>query len=202
MEPKSQIMPLEDLQLLHSVAEGDSRAFRTLVDVHWRRVYGNTLALVKSPQVAQEITQDIFLKIWIHRERLKDVNSFAEYIYVVGRNHVVSALRKKIAKICEEPEDIIEDQLVPDKQMQYKETYQLIMEGMEQLTPQQQLIFKMSRLEGLSYMDIAAKLNLSKNTVKGHMVLALNFLRTFIRNKLGHTLIFLALLDLFFRKFF
>lgn len=195
-------MPHEERQLLNSVGEGDASAFRTLVDLHWRRVYGNSLTLVKSPQIAQEITQDIFLNIWMHRERLKEVHSFTEYIYVVGRNQVISALRKKVAKICEEPKDLLEDQLVPDKQMQYKETYKLVMEGMARLTPQQQLIFKMSRLEGLSYMDIATRLNLSKNTVKGHMVLALNFLRTFIRDQLGHTLVYLPVLHFLSGNFF
>lgn len=202
LKPTSQIIPLEERQLLHSIAEGDARAFRTLVDLHWRRVYGNSLTLLKSPQVAQEITQDIFLKIWTNKQRLKEVNSFTEYIYVVGRNQVLSALRKKVAKISEEPKDILEDHLVPDKQMQYKETYKLVMEGVERLTPQQQLIFRLSRLEGLSYMDIATKLNLSKNTVKGHMVLALNFLRTFVRDQLGHTVLFLAIWNLLSQKFF
>jgi len=183
------ILPHDDGPLLRSIAAGDQQAFRSLVNNHWRRVYGNTLALIKSPEKAQEITQDIFLKVWLMRERLTEVQSFREYIYVVGRNQVLSELRKKLMATSAAPEDILEETLVPDKQMQFKETYGLIMLGISQLTPQQQLIFKMSRLDGLSHVDIAQRLGLSKNTVKGHIVLALNFLRTFIRDQLGPTLI-------------
>src|SRR5882757_8219504 len=162
-----------------AIAAGDSKSFRTLVDIFWSRVYGNTLTLVKSPQTAEEITQDIFLKIWQQKERLAEVQSFKHYIYVVGRNQVISQLRKKIAGKLEEPADVLEDRLKPDEQLEYKETYRLIMEGIERLTPQQQLVFKMSRLEGLSYEQIGRRTGLSKNTVKGHMVLALNFLRIY-----------------------
>lgn len=165
-----------------AVAAGDSKSFRTLVDIFWSRVYGNTLTLVKSPQIAEEITQDIFLKIWQQKERLSEVQSFKHYIYVVGRNQVISQLRKKIAGKLEEPADVLEDRLKPDAQLEYKETYQLIMEGIARLTPQQQLVFKMSRLEGLSYEEIGRRTGLSKNTVKGHMVLALNILRIYFRD--------------------
>ena len=176
-------IPLEEeRQLMLAVAAGDSKSFRTLVDIFWSRVYGNTLTLVKSPQIAEEITQDIFLKIWQQKERLSEVQSFKHYIYVVGRNQVISQLRKKIAGKLEEPADVLEDRLKPDAQLEYKETYQLIMEGIARLTPQQQLVFKMSRLEGLSYEEIGRRTGLSKNTVKGHMVLALNILRIYFRD--------------------
>src|SRR5882757_2029794 len=172
-----------------AIAAGDSKSFRTLVDIFWSRVYGNTLTLVKSPQTAEEITQDIFLKIWQQKEKLAEVQSFKHYIYVVGRNQIISQLRKKVAQKEEEPGDILEDRLVPDKQLQYKETYRFIMEGIAKLTPQQQLIFKMSRLDGMSYEEIGRKLGLSKNTVKGHMVLALNYLRIYVRDHAGITII-------------
>jgi len=186
---KNDILPEEERLLLQAIAAGDSQAFRVLVTIFWSRVYGNTLTLVKSPQTAEEITQDIFLKIWQQKEKLAEVQSFKHYIYVVGRNQIISQLRKKVAQKEEEPGDILEDRLVPDKQLQYKETYRFIMEGIAKLTPQQQLIFKMSRLDGMSYEEIGRKLGLSKNTVKGHMVLALNYLRIYVRDHAGITII-------------
>jgi RNA polymerase sigma-70 factor (family 1) len=197
---KSNILPEEERQLLHSVAAGDNRAFRMLVDIFWSKVYGNVLTIVKSPQTAEEITQDIFLKIWQQKEKLYEVQSFKHYIYVVGRNQVISQLRKKMAGKLAEPSDILEERLTPDEQLQYKETYRLVLEGIAKLTPQQQLVFKMSRLEGMSYEEIGGRLGLSKNTVKGHMVLALNFLRMYFRDHANFTITCFLLLQSILQK--
>ena len=184
----------DERRTLAAVAGGDEKAFRALVDAYWSRVYFNTLTLVKSPVVAQDLTQDIFLKIWLQRERLTEVVSFKNYIYVVGRNQVIAALRKKIIETADADMAMLrEDMQAPDAQLEGKDAYRLLMEGVERLTPQQKIIFKLSRLEGLSHEQIAKKLGLSQNTVKVHMVMALNFLRGWLRD-LGY----LSLLILFF----
>ncbi|HEY8968186.1 MAG TPA: RNA polymerase sigma-70 factor [Puia sp.] len=183
----------DERRTLAAAAEGDEKAFRTLVDDYWGRVYFNTLTLVKSPAVAQDLTQDIFLKIWLQRERLAEVVSFKNYIYVVGRHQVIAALRKKIIETADADLAMLrEDMQAPDAQLEGKDAYRLLMEGVERLTPQQKIIFKMSRLEGLSHEQIARKLGLSQNTVKVHMVLALNFLRGWLRD-LGYLSLFILL---------
>lgn len=177
----------DERQLLEDVAAGDEKAFRRLVEAYWSRVYFNTLSLVKSAATAQDLTQDIFLKIWLQREKLTAVENLKSYIYVVGRNQVISALRKKILETASMNDVTMrEDLLVPDLQLEGKDAYKVVMEGVEQLTPQQKLIFRMSRIEGLSHEQIAQRLDLSKNTVKVHMVIALNFLRTWLRDHLGY----------------
>ena len=174
---------LDERQLLAAIAAGDEKAFRIMVEAYWSRVYYNTLTLVKSPATAQDLTQDIFLKIWLQRDKLSEVESFKSYIYVVGRNQVINALRKKIVETAAaDTLALREDLLMPDLQLEGKDAYRVLMEGVERLTPQQKLIFKMSRIEGLSHEDIARKLGLSKNTVKVHMVIALNFLRGWLRD--------------------
>lgn len=188
----------DERQLLAAVAAGDEQAFRVLVDAYWRRVYFNTLALVKSNAVAQELTQDIFLKIWMQRDKLMEINSLKGYIYVVGRNQVIAALRKKIKEtVTIDKETALEDLHVPDLQLEGKEAYRILLEGMEQLTPRQRAIFTMSRIEGLSHEEIARRLELSRNTVKVHMVLALNFLRTWLAERLDYMpAIFFSLVSL------
>jgi RNA polymerase sigma-70 factor (ECF subfamily) len=177
----------EDIPLMAAVAAGDEKAFRVLVEKYWRSVYFNTLSLVKSTPAAQELTQDIFLKIWLQRDKLAAVENFRNYIYVVGRNQVIAALRKKITETISIHADAIrEDILVPDLQLEGKDAYKILLEGIEHLTPQQRQIFHMSRMEGLSHEQIARQLDLSKNTVKVHMVAALNFLRTWLYQRLGH----------------
>lgn len=189
----NQDVAADERRILAAVAGGDEKAFRTLVDAYWSRVYFNTLTLVKSPAVAQDLTQDIFLKIWLQRERLTDVVNFKSYIYVVGRHQVIAALRKKIIETADADMTMLrEDMQAPDVQLEGKDAYRLLLEGIERLTPQQKIIFKMSRLEGLSHEQIAQNLGLSKNTVKVHMVIALNFLRGWLRD-LGYLSLFIFL---------
>jgi RNA polymerase sigma-70 factor (family 1) len=175
----------DERQLLNAAASGDEKAFRVLIETHWKRVYFNTLALVKSPAIAQELTQDIFIKLWQQRDKLTTVESLPHYIYVLGRNQTISFLRKKIADTSPiSPEAVIEDVLLPHLQLEAKDAYKLVLEGIEQLSPQQKRIFHMSRIDGLSHEEIASRLQLSKNTVKVHMVIALNFMRTWIKERL------------------
>jgi RNA polymerase sigma-70 factor (ECF subfamily) len=175
----------DERQLLNAAASGDEKAFRVLIETHWKRVYFNTLALVKSPAVAQELTQDIFLKVWKQAGKLATVESLPEYLYVLGRNQTISYLRKKLIDTAEVTSaTAIEDVLLPDLQLEGKDAYRVVLEGIERLSPQQRLIFRMSRIDGLSHEEIAGRLQLSKNTVKAHMVIALNFMRTWIKERL------------------
>jgi RNA polymerase sigma factor (sigma-70 family) len=175
----------DERQLLNAAAKGDEKAFRVLIETHWRRVYFNTLALVKSPAIAQELTQDIFLKVWKQVGNLATVESFPQYLYVLGRNQTISYLRKKLIDTSDvTPAMAIEDVLLPDLQLEGKDAYRVVLEGIERLSPQQKLIFRMSRIDGLSHEEIASRLQLSKNTVKVHMVIALNFMRTWIKERL------------------
>jgi len=168
-------------RLLLSVAAGDEKAFTQLVDLYWNRVYGHALAYAKSSQKAQEITQDVFLKVWKKRDTLKEIVDFKNFLFILGRNQIISSLRKKLeGPTGSDPGEAWEDVLMPDQQLEYKEAYAMIREGIEKLPPTRKAVFKMSRMEGLSYEQIAGKMNISKNTVKEHIVLALNFLRTYI----------------------
>ena len=179
-------------ELLHLVAEGNEKAFTQLVDLYWNKVYSHALAYVKSPPKAQEITQDIFLQVWKKRETLDEVSEFKNFLFILGRNQIVSALRKKLMETTSQ--DILdtpEDQFLPDRQLEYKQSYQRILEAIEHLPPVRKTIFNLSRFEGLTYEEIAARLNISKNTVKEHIVLALNFLRTYVHTHGGPIVLFL-----------
>ena len=81
--------------LLRDVAEGDGKAFRLLFERYWRSVYGVALAFTKSPGLAEEMVQDIFLRIWLKREKLSDVEKFDDYLFIVARNHIFNKLKKK-----------------------------------------------------------------------------------------------------------
>lgn len=183
----------DEKALLIFVAKGDQKAFTRLVDLFWNDVYSHALAYTRSFPRAQEITQDVFLTLWNKRDRLPEVNNFRNYLFILGRNQIISSLRKKLDDpLGDDAAEPLETVLLPDQQFRYKEVYAAILEAIEKLPPIRKAIFKMSRLQGLSYEEIAARMNISKNTVKEHIVLSLNFLRTYlnIRNGMLPVLLF------------
>jgi len=174
----------DEISLLSAVAKGDESAFRQLFEQHWDNIYGVAFAFTKSPVIAEEMAQDVFVKIWLKREDLPQVKKFSDYLFIIARNHIFSALRKKLH---EQP---FSDHLLnyfqdtsntPDSQLLFRETEQLLQKAIEQLSPQQHLIYCLSREQGLNQEEIAAKLDISKNTVKSHMSKALQFIRNYLQ---------------------
>lgn len=168
-------------ELLTLVSQANQAAFASLVKAFWNKVYSQALAYTKSPVQAQEIVQDVFLKVWEYRDRLHTIENFSNFLFILSRNQIISGMRKNLKTKTSNDWSILEEELlVPDKQFQYKETYSLILKGIEGLPPTRRKVFKMSRLEGMSHEEIATAMALSKSTVKGHIVLALNFLRNYV----------------------
>ena len=161
---------------------GDQASFTFLLRCYWNKVYSQAVTYLKSAEQAQELTQDVFVKIWGAREKLAAIENFSDYLFIVSRNELISALRRKKEANATFVDDIEELVLQPDKQLHYKEAYQKIVDLIEQLPATRKIVFKMSRLDGRSYDEIARAMGISRNGVKDHIVKALNFLRT----NLGH----------------
>jgi RNA polymerase sigma-70 factor (family 1) len=178
------VFPLYDeATLLLKVANGDEISFRQLFEHYWDNIYGVALAYTKSTVIAEEMVQDVFLKIWLNREKLAMVEKFDGYLFTVARNHIFNELRKKVK---EEPfiDSLLnyfqETSGSPEQQLLNKESEQLINMAIKQLPPQQRIIYCLCRQDGLSQDEIATKLQISRHTVKSHMNKALKFIRNFL----------------------
>lgn len=178
----------DERAILQRIASGDAAAFHRLVDEYWKKVYGHALSYVKSPQQSQEITQDIFVKLWQRRTELTAVEHFKSWLFILSRNFIISAIRKRLRETSLDPSfDMLDMINQPDHQLQYKEMYTYIQKGIDSLPPMRQQVFRMSRMEGLSHEEIAARLGIARNTVKQHIVLALNSLREHLRLYMKNT---------------
>lgn len=167
-----------DREAIRSLAEGDEIAFRQVYNAYWNSIYSLALTYLKSPQLAQDIVQDVFLKVWNNRRNFISIDSPASYIYIMGRNAVFNALKKKTEITgLEETHHLPDDFMLPDQKIEIRELSQRIESVVNQLPPQQQLIIKLSREEGLSHKEIADRLGIEKTTVKNHIVRALNTIR-------------------------
>ena len=167
-------------ELLERIANGDSDAFRLFFDLYKVRLYVFVEQLIHSKADTEEIIQDTFLKLWQAAPGLLHIDQPGQYVYTIARNKTLNYMRK----ISREQERIRQaGALRPEmdngleEALRSKEIRQIIDRSLNHLSAQKQLIFSMSRNEGLSHEEIAAKTGLSQSRVKNILVEVLKYLR-------------------------
>lgn len=178
--------------LLRQVAGGCEQAFSLLVKEYSAIVYTHALTYLKNTSLAEEVAQDVFMKVWRNRAMLPSIQNFKGYIFVIVKNSVISEFRKKTIAANECSDDIALKDPDPADSLEARQLSELLTKAMNKLPPRRQQVFKMSRLEGKTYEEIAHELGISKSSVNQHIVEALLFLRTYLRNEAA----FLLLLSL------
>lgn len=184
--------PAEEKKVLGLLAEGNEFAFTLLFDHYRNGIYTVAVNLLKSRQLAEEIVQEVFLKVWSKREDLIYIENFEGYLFTIARNLVFDFL-KDIAKETTRKKDFVanvESAIAADQSLIEEQYNQLLQEALKQLPPQQKQIFRMARVEGLSHQAIAEQLNISRLTVKTHMAKALQT----IRQNLQHHIISISVM--------
>lgn len=170
-----------EAELLKLVAGGNERAFSEVVDHYAPVVYAQLLIYLKDIHRAEEVSQDIFMAIWRNREKLPAMENFPGYLYVSTRNKILTVVKERVLATEEPPEDRLQSLLAdPASVMEFKELMDGIRRGIDRLPARRKEVFMLSRQENLTYEEIAARLGLSKNTVKEHISEALAFLRDYL----------------------
>lgn len=189
--------PAEERQVLELLGQGDAFAFTLLYDHYRARIYGVALRFLKSRDHAEEVVQEVFLKVWTKREDMVGLLNFEAYLFTMARNVVFDFL-KNLAKEVANKKDftfIVQEVIGADQRLIEQQYSQLLHHAVSQLPPQQKQIFRLARIEGLSHQAIADELQISRLTVKAHMAKALQT----IRHNLQHHIINFALLPVILR---
>lgn len=166
--------------VIQRLQKGDSDAFLQLYNQYHQPLYHYVLRFVKSPAIAEDVLQDVFLKIWEIRSRIDPELSFKAYLYRICRNSVFKLL-KKIAidenlrvQVMQQFAQSVAD---ADLKVLWQQYQELLQAAIDRLPPQRQKVFKLCREEGMTYEQVASALGISRNTVKEHMVLAMKLIR-------------------------
>lgn len=160
-------------KLIVKLSLGNVDAFTELYDVYSRQLYRNLYRLVKDEFVAEELLQDLFLKIWEHREKIDPEKSFKSFLYKVAENLVYTHYRKlakdkrMVDKLTLVPNDFTPD---PEEIMIRKEGHNLLRMAIENLSPQRKQIYTLCKLEGKSYDEVSTELGISPSTIQDHIV--------------------------------
>lgn len=183
--------------LLLQLKDGNMVAFDTVYARYCKRLYGFVLRYIKTETDAEEIVQEVFLKLWMSRSKIDIYSSFESFLFTIAYNTTISLLRKKLneKKYIDHIESIqnIESADVVINDLQFNELNVKVQQLLNKLTPRQKEIFQLSREEGLTHNEIAKKLNISVNTVKNHMVSTLSFLKSNMDNNLIVSSLFICL---------
>ncbi|KUJ61424.1 hypothetical protein AR687_13390 [Flavobacteriaceae bacterium CRH] len=169
----------DESKLLRDLSQGSELAFTSLYNQYKNVVYSTALKITKSKVLAEEVVQDVFLKIWINHQNLGEIHNLENYLFIISRNHIFDMI-KKIARETNLSADVnyknttAEDTDTAIKDDQYSVILNQIV---DQLPPQQQKIYKMAKWDGMSHQKIGEDLGISTETVKKHMSQALKFVR-------------------------
>lgn len=163
---------LSDMELFSEMSGDNEDAFDAFFYRYNTKVYSFILHMVEVPAVAEELVHDVFLKIWLTRQTLRDIVNPGNYLFVIAKNHALNQLEKMANE--RKGKTLLETRPVkhgedPEEEFFFKESLALVTEAINQLPEQQRIVFQLSREGGLSREEIAERLNISPNTVKNHL---------------------------------
>lgn len=175
---------LNDNELYDCLTQDNEEALTILYNRYWKRMIYKAALKLDSDTDAEEVVQDTFMDIWNSRHRIKIQYSFQTYIAAIVKYKVMAKLAAN-KKIPYEATDNVYQLQVPDHSTQQWLQFsdlQTEIESVVQMLPEKcQIVFRMSREDGLSDRKIAEELNISQKTVEAHISKALKYLRNTIR---------------------
>lgn len=162
------------------IAAGDESAFTVLFNTWHQRLGDYIFRLTRSHSIAQEIVQEVFVTVWNKRALLQNIDNAGGYIYRLSRNKTLNSLRN-LSRERARNAQWVSISAEHDPGVYNESMYQLLDEAIEKLPPQQKKAWTLSRREGLMYEEIAAQMQLSRETVKRHIHLAIHFIMNYVK---------------------
>ena len=189
-------------ELLLLLIAGEERGFEGLYNLYNRSIFNFIIKYVSSVPLAEDLTQEVFIKMWENRRQLKEVRSFKAYLFISARNHTLNNLKLvfrsevAIGEVLSGFTDLRND---TEDDVLHKEYLQFLKETLNNLPERTREIFKLCREQEKSYDEVAKSLNISRNAVKNHMVRSMKFLSSSIKKEFGLSL---TLLTAFFNHLY
>lgn len=169
--------------LLNEYEQEEKNAFNVLYSLHFKALYRKIYYMVKDESIADELVQDLFLKLWQKRKELDVLKSVEGYIYRIAENLVFDYFRKeaKNQRLHDELQQNSSDGYMhSDQLLEDKERRTILCRAIDQLSPQRKLVFTHCKLEGHSYEEASISLGISVATVNTHMTHSLRIIKEYV----------------------
>lgn len=169
--------------IIEELTEGNQEAFRMVFKAAYPQVRAFSKGFTKNDADADDIAQQVFIKLWTKRAILANVRNFETYLYTITKNTVLNHMASQKAFMVDisDVRNLSTENTSPLEQIEASDLQLLIDMTVENMPLQRQAVYKLSRVEGLSNDQIAEKLGLQKKTVENHLNLALGEIRKVLK---------------------
>lgn len=180
--------------LLLRACKGDRAAFSDLFHRYKDKVFSVAYTYLEDEHMAEDIVQDVFVSVWKNCSGLCEIVSIDAWLYTVTRNYSLNALQQ-IARRGKNKQLLLSHlpahALDVEERMDVSHLQALVRQAMTLLTPQQQRIFELSRIQGYTREEIAKALGITVITVSSHLTHSLRTIRAFLSNRIGLVSLFI-----------
>jgi RNA polymerase sigma-70 factor (family 1) len=180
-------------EIVQRLKEGEEQAFQEIYSRYVGRLPAFALRIIKSPELADDVVQDIFVHLWELRGSLDPEKNFQSFLFTITRNHVINVLKRSSVNAALLREIFLntpQSSNTTETQLALTETTEILRRAMDLLPPGQKRVFELCKINGLSYEEAASELNLSPGTINAHMVKSIKFIKAYFNN---HERVILAL---------
>jgi RNA polymerase sigma-70 factor (ECF subfamily) len=168
-------------ELLNRFKKGDHTAFETIFERYSKQLYQFSFSYLKSEEAAEDIVQEVFIKIWNNRRELKTDTSFQSYLFTITLNSIRKYFNQ-LSRLNTLKHDILFDSTGLKPDFDDRSDYQFILDKMEELIRQmpekRREVFVKKKIEEKSLKEISEELNITTKTVEYHITEAMKFLKS------------------------
>lgn len=169
---------LNDLEHIQSgIAKGNEHMLAELYKLYHKRLQHFSRLIIRNDQAAEEVVDDVFVKLWTRREKVTEIENLTVYLYIAVKNQSLNALSKKAQELVTESFNFIDIDIEEpvgkaDELMITEEMMKRMRTAVDALPPRCKMIFKLIREDGLRYKEVAQILNIAVNTIDVQMAIA------------------------------
>jgi RNA polymerase sigma-70 factor (ECF subfamily) len=183
--PLTPLPPYEEKVLLRALTQSDRQAYTALYSRYLDALFQYISLFTPSKETAEEITQDVMLKIWEKRASLTEVESFKAYLFKSAKNQLINhinreKIRTRVSSQLGENGSMPANAQDTQHQVDYRQAQILLREAIQKLPPKRKQVFLLSTEENLSLDEIAARMGISKNVVKKQLYDAYASVRNYL----------------------
>jgi len=169
-----------DHDLVDRVLGGDREAFASLVTRHQKKIFNFMYRMVGERGAAEDLTQEVFLKVYEALPRFRKAAAFSTWLYRIAHNHCLNALKGRgreiaVSALTSETANrnpvaaIVEPSASPEERLERQELQAVVQGKLAELTPEHRAVLVLRDIQGLSYDEIAAALELEDGTVRSRL---------------------------------